>query len=219
MPRMDITPEILTHARTLDLATGGLLAENEREWSTRQTAATLTPYLAESLRILKEAGLDPTGITSPWDFGIHVEADYRLAITRAMAEVVGRRQTWYFLHTEAEALDLRSRVVSREGDARLVSIASQCGDYLWHTMETRDDGPAFIAAVADKYLTEDGRAGRLADLFHAGTPMVFHTHWQSLCSNGRATGLRALDEVGRRVAAAWGRDVRWVTCSELAAEL
>ncbi len=40
--------------------------------------------------------------------------------------------------------------------------------------------------------------------------------WQSLYSNGRGTGLRVLDEVGRRVAVAWGEDVRWLRCSDLA---
>jgi len=49
--------------------------------------------------------------------------------------------------------------------------------------------------------------------------MVFHTHWQSLYSNGRRTGLRVLDEVGRRVRAAWGEDIRWLKCSDLASEV
>ena len=40
MPRMDITPEILTHAAALDLKTGALLSENGRDWSTHQTATT-----------------------------------------------------------------------------------------------------------------------------------------------------------------------------------
>jgi hypothetical protein len=69
---------------------------------------------------------------------------------------------------------------------------------------------------------------------------VMLTHWQSLFSNGRQTGLRVLAEVGRRVRVAWGspREVssaredgtlgsstsrgeraRWVTCFELATEI
>ena len=96
---------------------------------------------------------------------------------------------------------------------------SQCGDHIWETMESRDDSPAYVRSVADRYLTEDGKAGRLAELFHAGTPMVFHTHWQSLYSNGRCTGLRVLDEIGRRIQGAWSGDVRWLTCSGLASEV
>jgi hypothetical protein len=119
----------------------------------------------------------------------------------------------------AQATEFRSSVVWREGDEWLVSIVSQCGDHIWETMENRDDSAAYVRSVADRYLTEDGRAGRLAELFRAGTPMVFHTHWQSLYSDGRGTGLRVLDEVGRRVARAWGEEVRWLKCSDLASEV
>ncbi len=219
MPLMDITPYILTNAKALDLDTYRLLDENERDWASHQAEATLTPYIAAALRFLNEVGLEATGVTSPWDFGAQVENDYRLAIRRAMKQVNDRGQTLYFLHTDARATDLRSSVVSRDGDEWLVSIVSQCGDHIWETMEMQDDSPAYVRSVADRYLTEDGNQGRLVELFSAGTPMVFHTHWQSLYSNGRRTGLRVLDEVGRRIACAWGKDARWLKCSDLASEV
>ncbi len=219
MPLMDITPEILTHAKTLDLDTFALLAENERDWASHQTEATLTPYIGASLRFLNEVGLEATGVTSPWDFGREVEDDYRLAIRRAMKQVNRRGQTWYFLHTNVQGTEFQSSVVARDGDEWLVSLVSQCGDLIWETMESRDESAAYARSVADRYLTEDGKAGRLAELFLAGTPLVFHTHWQSLYSNGRRTGLRVLDEIGRRIGAAWGKGVRWLKCSELASEV
>jgi hypothetical protein len=217
-PRMDITPEILTHTKAINLATHTLLAENEREWSTHQTAETLTPYIAEALWILKSVGLPATGVTSPWDFGSKVEPEYQRAIASAQQQVNGRRQTWYFLHQSGE-LSLQSKVVRREGDGWLVSIVAQCPDVFWQTMETKETGEAYVRSVADKLLTEDGQHGRAADLFRAGTPVVMLAHWQSLFSNGRKTGLRALDEVGRRVQAAWGSHVHWVTCFELAQQI
>ncbi|MBI2194051.1 MAG: hypothetical protein HYU36_18915 [Planctomycetes bacterium] len=219
MPFMDITPEILTHAKAVDIDTLSLLAENERDWASHQTAATLTPYIACALRLLNEVGLEATGVTSPWDFGREVEPDYRAAIRRAMKEVNRRGQTWYFLHTSSRGTEFLSQVVHREGDDWLVSLVSQAGDFLWRTMETKEAGPEVVRSVADLHLTEDGRNGRLAELFHAGTPIVFHTHWQSLYSNGRRTGLKALEEVGRRIARAWGAGARWVTCDELAREI
>ena len=218
-PRMDITPEILTHAGAVDLDTMGLLDENERDWASHQTHATLTPYIAAALRLLNEVGLEATGVTSPWDFGVEVESDYQHAIRTAMKEVNAREQTWYFLHTDGRGVEPRSQVVWREGDAWLVSIWSQCGDFIWDTMETAQTDDAYVCSVADRFLTEDGRAGRLAELLRAGVPIVFHSHWQSLYSNGRETGLRVLDEVGRRVQEARGDEVRWVKCSELAAEI
>ena len=219
MGQMDITPEILTHAAALDLETDALLSENERDWSTHQTETTLTPYIAHALRILKEAGLEATGVTSPWNFGQSVEEDYQRAIRAAIRQVSGRGQSWYFLHMDPRATKLLSRVVWREKEDWLVSIVSQCDDYFWPSQETTECSDEMVRAMACQLLTENGEGGRLAQLFRAGTPIVFHTHWQSLFSNGRRTGLRALAEVGRRIRAVWGADVQWMKCSELAAQV
>ncbi|MFC1525967.1 hypothetical protein ACFL6X_04050 [Candidatus Latescibacterota bacterium] len=214
-PLMDITPEILTHARAVDLETMTLLDENERDWSRRQTADALTPYIAHALQILGRVGLSAAGVTSPWNFGSEVEDHYREAICRAM-RAMGRGQTWYFLHADDEGTRFRSQVVRRDGEGWLVSLWSQVDDYLWATMETSAAGPEYVGHVADSYLTADGRGGRLAQLFAAGTPMVMCTHWQSLYSNGRRTGLRILDEVCRRARGLWDDQVTWTSCSDLA---
>jgi hypothetical protein len=160
--------------------------------------------------------LEATGVTSPWDFGIEVEAEYQLAMRTAMQQVNGRSQIWYFLHQENEKTDFHSRVVYREGDAWQVSLCSQVGDTIWNTMNSAETSAAYVGLVADEYLKEDGTSGRLAELFDAGTPIVWCTHWQSLYSNGRATGLRVLDEICRRVSALWGDEIEWMKCSELA---
>ena len=218
-PYMDISPEILTHAQALDLEAMELLPENENEWSKHQTADTLTPYIAYALKLLDEVGLEATGVTSPWSFGSEVEEEYRRAIVEAMLRVHGRKGSWYFLHTHTEGTEFRSQVVLREGDRYLVSIWAQVAEYLWHVMETGEGGPEVVRRVADRFVTEDGEGGRLAELFKAGTPMVLLTHWQSLFCDGRETGLKVLDEVCRRVKVNWGDKVRWVKCSELAEEV
>lgn len=216
-PRLDITPEILTHAQALDLDSMALFEENERDWSRHQSAATLTPYIGLALEILQRVGLPATGVTSPWDFGAQVEEEYRAAIRRALARVGGHERSWYFLHSDDTGVGLRSEVVWRDGESWVVSLWAQVPDYCWATMETRATGPAYVASVADAYLTEDGQRGRLAHLHAAGTPMVLCTHWQSLYTNGRRSGLFVLDEVCRRVSRAWGDQVRWMSCGELAA--
>ena len=214
-PCMDITPEILTHARALDLDSMTPLPVNERDWAEQQTAVTMTPYISHALQILQRVGLSPTGVTSPWDFGIGVEAEYRSAIRQAMSGI-GIEQTWYFLHADTVGTTLRSQVVWREQERWLVSIWSQVDDFLWQTMVAAREDSAYVATMADAYLTEDGSGGRLAELQTAGTPMVLCTHWQSLFSNGQRTGLRVLDEVCRRVDNCWGGQVRWTNCSDLA---
>jgi hypothetical protein len=216
VPLMDITPEILTHAEAVDIDNMTLLDENEQDWAFHQTETTLTPYIALSLRLLNQVGLEASGVTSPWYFGHDVEPDYQRAIRKAMQEVNRRGQTWYFLHIQTGGTDFHSQVVYQEGEQWLVSLCSQCKDYLWATMDTTDSSDAYIRSVADRYLTEDGQEGRFAELFNAGTPIVFHSHWQSFYSNGRHTGLQALAEVAKRMQKVWGSDVQWVKCSQLA---
>jgi len=216
---MDITPEIHTHAKTLDLETYRLLEENERDWASHQDESSLTPYIAKAIEFLAEVDLTATGVTSPWDFGREVEGEYQKAIRTALKQEGGIDRGFYFLHTDLESNEPCSKVVARDEDGWLVSVSSQCKDFLWDTMESTDEGADFVASIADQYLTEDGMRGRLAELFEAGIPIVFHSHWQSLFSNGRHTGLRAFDEVGRRIETVWGNAVRWVTCGELAEEI
>jgi hypothetical protein len=133
-----------------------------------------------------------------------------------MKRVNGRGQTWYFLHVNPKGTEFLSKVVRREKGDWLVSICSQSNDYFWCTMESRDVSEAYISQVADGLVTADGTGGRLVELFRAGIPIVIHSHWQSLYSNGRRTGLRALAEVGRRVDRIFGADLRWVKTSEMA---
>jgi hypothetical protein len=214
-PYMDITPEILTHARALDIETMTPLSINERNWAEDQTAVTMTPYIARALEILQSVGLSPTGVTSPWDFGIGVEEEYRVAVRQAMSGI-GVDQTWYFLHADRVSTEFRSHVAWRQDDRWLVNLWAQIDDYLWQTMESLRVDDAYIQSIADSYLTADGCRGRLAQLYTAGTPMVMMTHWQSLFSNGRRTGLKILNEVCRRVQGSLGDQVQWTHCSELA---
>jgi hypothetical protein len=208
----DITPEILTHAKTLDLSTMTLLEENEREWATHQTEETLTPYIAYALRILKDVGIDANGVTSPWDFGRVVEEEYRLSILNAQKQVYGRGQTWYFLHMNDRDTVFHSKAFHPTGreEEWVVSVVSQCGDLIWETMDRTETDEDYVRSIVDRYMR------RFSELIEADVPVVFHTHWQSLFSNGRRTGLKVLEEIGKEVERRWERKVRWTKCSELA---
>ncbi|MGQ9515188.1 MAG: hypothetical protein ACUVTL_09125 [Thermoproteota archaeon] len=71
--KFDFSPEGITHNLTLDLKTGRYIEKGESDWSQSQSRETLTPYIERSLRILRDAGIWCTGVTSPWVFGIAVE--------------------------------------------------------------------------------------------------------------------------------------------------
>jgi hypothetical protein len=214
-PRFDFCPEMITHDRAVNLTTGDLLDAGENEWSQTQGRDTLTPYVTRALDLLRRAGIDCTGVTSPWVFGRSVEGEYQAAIVAAQRAVYGRDVSWYFLHMLADRPETRPWVAVEDGPVRLVAIASTVDDVWWATIDSpRTDG-AWIDEIADTVLTRDGQGGAIRRVLDAGGWPVMLTHWQSLFSNGLETGLRVLDEVGRRVSDVLHEQVVWSTCSEL----
>jgi hypothetical protein len=98
-----------------------------------------------------------------------------------------------------------------------VSIWCGTGDYIWNTQEAGSaESQLTPQALADRYLTEDGSAGRLVDLLEGGGPLVLVTHWQSLFSNGSRLGLATYREIAKRVRAAIGDRVEWRKLSTIA---
>ena len=217
-PRWDISPEMLTHNKALDLATMKPLTEREDVWASHQDEATLTSYIARGLHILREAGLEPNGVTSPWAFGIEVEEAYANAISTALREVCGVRLGWYFLHADPRSPAVPPRVMRLDAarGTALVSIVSAARadsaghpDFAWRTQRGE-------SAEIDVLLTADGTGGRLAELFAQGSPLAFHTHWQSLFSNGSGAGLDALGTLIERINRVWGARIRWTSAHALA---
>ncbi len=211
----DFCPEGITHDLAVDLETGKLRNEGESSWSQRQDRAALAPYLARALGYLKDAGIDATGMTSPWVFGREVEGEYVAAIVEAHRKVTGRTRSWYFLHMLEKHPETRPWVAHRSEHAALVSIASTVDDVFWRTIDTPRADRELVSGLVDELLTGDGRAGRIRDALDAGGWPVLLTHWQSLFSNGLGTGLVVLEQVARRVRSSLGDEVRWTTCSEL----
>lgn len=204
-PLFDFTPEGITHNLTLDLSTGNMLPIGESDWSQTQNRETLTPYLVYQLELLKKAGIDANGFTSPWVFGIKVEREYILAMIEAQRRVYRRNFSWYFLHMIYDQPSLRPWVAYRDERACLVSIPATVPDLWWQTIDDPTVNPREIA----KSLYQ--RCRKIAG--EGGIPVVL-THWQSLFSNGLAIGLEALEELGRLVSQDSG--LEWTRCSELA---
>jgi hypothetical protein len=212
---MDLSPEMITHDLALDLPSGKLLDKGESVWSQSQDRSTLAPYITRALRYLKDAGLDATGVTSPWIFGQDVEGEYIASIVQAQRSVFGRERSWYFLHMMHKEPATRPWVAYRDGETALVSVASTVDDIIWQTIDSPRQDRAYILELTSQILTEDGRGGQVRQVLDAGGWPVLVTHWQSLFSNGLCTGLIVLEEVARRVRSALGEEVRWATCSEL----
>jgi hypothetical protein len=221
-PHFDFTPEGITHNLAVNLAawdgTGPYpyFPESETAWSQTQSRETLTPYLTHQMELLREAGIDASGVTSPWVFGIRVEPEYIASIVAAQRAVYGRTFSWYFLHMIYDRPELRPWIAHQEGDTTLVAIAATVRDCWWDTIDSPRTDAAFVNSVVDEMLTEDGRGGKIREILDAGGWPVLLTHWQSLFSNGLESGLAVLDELGRRIQETIADEVEWAPCSEMA---
>lgn len=219
-PRFDITPELLTHQAAYNLKNGNLFHIYEDEWVKRATVPEITDYLSLAFRILQNAGLTATGVTSPWDTGIHNETDYAEAIGRAYYRVFRRKFTWYFLHGLGESPPRRPWISwrSRRQGLMVVSVPALTSDPFWGTITAPTQALARRSALqgVDRMITRDGRQGRLRELFDRGYPLILLTHWQSLYSEGSGAGLVGLKELLVRIGRIFGNQVVWMTLSDLA---
>ena len=213
--KFDFCPEMLTHSYALDLTTGKFLEQNEHDWSQTQDRTTLTPYITKALELHKAAGIDATGVTSPWAFGIDVEEEYIAALIAAQKAVYDRDLSWYFLHVLPDKPELRPWIAGKDGDKVLVSIPATVGD-IFAECEAEETSEEFINGVADKFITCDGKDGAIIRVLDAGGWPILLAHWWSLNSGGRETGLKVLDIVGRRVNELLGDKVIWMNAMELA---
>ena len=201
-PRFSFCPEMLTHKQAVDLATGEMLPLREDEWASTQDRETLTPYIARALTLLKEAGIRAVGVTSPWVFGIEVEDEYARAVSEAVWQVWGEKESWYFCRSRRDEPGAGPWVAYEGGGRRVVSIPATTHDWLREEIEASPDAgcdEASVLRMADRLLTEDGSDGQVARALGMGSMPVILTHWPSLFSNGTGMGLRALRTVARRI--------------------
>jgi len=215
MPRFSVGPEMLTHNKAVDLRTGEALELNERDWAVGKDRSVLTPYIARAFSLLKEAGIESCGVTSPWNFGITVEEEYVAAISRAAWEVYGIPNTWYFLRGLRDTPHARPWIALEDGERCVVSIPATARDCFWQSIHTPDQSEAFVSRMADELLTEDGKSGEIVRILENDSWPILITHWQSLLSNGLGTGLRALAEVGRRIGMHYANQLEWMSYEEI----
>lgn len=222
MPRFDVTPEVLTHTRALDLASGALLAQSEHEWMGQHDEDQLSRYMARSVALLDEVGLPPGGLTQPCNFPGD-ELVYAHALQRAFRERGRSGVIYYFLHVLGRAARVRPTVTlcDRAGRSCVVSIPSATGDEFWPSQpaEARRRGlaePATVDEMADRLIDARGERGRLVDLLRTESDLILLTHWQSLYSDGSGLGLRALAEVVDRIDGLLGDRVLWLRADDLA---
>lgn len=215
IPAFSIGPEMLTHHKTIDIETGLDLDIREDEWASTQDRTTLTPYIARALSILSDVGIDSIGVTSPWKFGIQVEEEYVQAISRAVKDVSKSEVSWYFLRGLRDVPNAKPWIALEEDGRTVVSIPPTTWDVTAATIDSTDTSDEFVNQLADKLISLDGKSGQIIRVLQTGGYPILIAHWQCLASNGLYTGLRVLDEVGRRINLHLSDRVEWMSYEEI----
>ncbi len=219
-PNWDIHSEMISHTRVIDTKSGLPFPEatpdwmENWEWSQSRSGDELGEYIAYSLQILKEAGFDCDGVTTPGGFGHRNIPNLAAGTKNAVHEVFGHRVAHFFRDVITEpgksvepqifhATDLDSDHASCA-----VHIIACTGDWFggWDGLTPGDP---------DKFITPDGSGGRMVEVIDAGQPAVFICHWPGIYYNGEKLGFEIFKTVVDRLQQKYDH-LLWMKLTEIA---
>ena len=220
MPNWDIHPEMITHTRVIDLATGRPFPEisnatMENSYpQQKKSVDELAAYLAYALKILKNCDLPCEGITTPGGFGNMVKSELGLAVRQAVGDVFAAEVPHYFKYVSGgkeSAVPKLEHVEGRESNAPrfVVNVPAGTGD--WFGSWEGDHEPE-----GHRYASDDGQSGRMVELIERGEPAVMLCHWPGLYCNGTKTGFEHFQRVVRALESRFRDTTLWMKISELA---
>ncbi|MGC6467544.1 MAG: hypothetical protein ACON38_08200 [Akkermansiaceae bacterium] len=224
-PDWDIHSEMISHTRVLDLKTGRPFPEISRHTMENSfpdkpvSVDHLTDYIACSLQILKNAGLHCDGFTTPGGFGNLVKSELSLAAHQAVRSVYNTEIPHYFkyLHTDpTRSTNPRLEHVSglKTPDPKCtVNIMAGTGDWFggWDGVSAGD-----IDQSADKFITEDGKSGRMVEMIERNEPAIMLCHWPGIYCNGEETGFTIFQKAVERLNHHFSDRTAWMKLSEIA---
>jgi len=187
----DLTPEMLTHTRVVDLNTWQLTEQWEQGAWVDPPVEVLTDYIATAMQLLKNVGIACEGVTSPGGFGRRKEAAYSRAVLDAARRVNGNSRPFYFLHlTHSELPGVPIWHADKDTGVAIASIVSCAGDWFGAT--------GYDVADPDLFITEDQQGGRLPAVLAAERPCVLVGHWPCFYANEQI-GFKVLKKVKQRL--------------------
>jgi hypothetical protein len=220
LPDWDIHPEMISHTRVIDVATGRPLPEAGpgamENWypPAKKSVDELSAYVAYALRILRNCDLPCEGITTPGGFGTGVEAELSRAVGEAVRDVFGAELPHYFKYVAEGKEDPRPRLEHVRGlgtgDVRaVVNVPAAAGDWFggWE-----GDEPSRGHLYADA----EARTGRMVELVERGSPAVMYCHWPGLYTHGTKEGFRDFQKVVLALAGRFSDRTAWMKLSEIA---
>jgi hypothetical protein len=219
-PRFDIHPEMISHTRIIDLATGRPRAEisaatMENSYPCgKKSVDELASYLAYALRILGNCGLACEGITTPGGFGNGVNSELSLAVQQAVGDVFKAEIPHYFKYVSEAAESTRPvlehvRGLTSDAPRVTVNVPAATGD--WFGGWDGNEPPR-----GHRYATDDAAGGRMVELIERGEPAVMLCHWPGLYSHGTKRGLEAFKRVVLALEGRFAHRTRWMTISAMA---
>ena len=220
VPNWDIHPEMITHTRVIDLATGHPYPDHSTrfmenwEWTTGRSADEIAAYLTYALRILRDIGLPAEGVTTPGGFGAKARPELSMATLQAVRHVYKAEIPHYFRDVVAQGPgSVAPRVENASGldgsDPRcVVSVVACTGDWTGGWDNTPPGG-------ADLFITADLQSGRMVEVIERGDVAVMMSHWTGIYWDGQEVGFKVFQEVVRRLHARFDNLV-WMKLSEIA---
>ena len=220
VPDWDIHPEMITHTRVIDLKTGRPLEEissatMENSYPReKKSVDELAAYLAYALKILKNCGFHCDGITTPGGFGNFVKPELSLAVEQSVKDVYQVEIPHYFKYVISgkESTEPNLEHVIKKGDKPVsftVNIPAGTGDWFGSWEGDAESQP-------DRYITKDGRGGRMAELIARNEPALFLCHWPGMYCNGTKSGFHAFQQVVTSLNDNHGDRIIWMKLSEIA---
>jgi hypothetical protein len=220
VPNWDITPEMVTHTRLIDVTTGRPVepagpATMENSYPPeKKSADELAGYIAYALRILKNCEIPCTGITTPGGFGNKCKPELSVAVRQAVADVFAAEVPFYFKYISEKDQSTHPRLEAVDGAATdapkfVVNVPASIGDEFggWD-----GDRPP----QGHLYASDDATSGRMVELIERGEPAVMFGHWAGLYGNGSKKGFeqakRAIAAINQRFA----DRILWMKSSEMA---
>jgi hypothetical protein len=220
VPNWDIHPEMCTHTRVIDIRTGVPFPEfstkfmENWDWCTGRSADEIGGYMAYALGILKNIGLNCEGITTPGGFGGTARPALAQGTFEAVRSVFKAEVPHYFRDLFAEGDRSVAPLVQNAADLGtddpkcVVHIIACTGDWTGGWDATEPGG-------VDKFITADGKAGRMVDVITRGEPALMLAHWTGIYHNGKELGFHIMQEVVKRLHARFDH-LHWMKLGEVA---
>ncbi len=218
-PNWDIHSEMISHTRVIDTKTGLPFPEaspdfmENWEWSQEKSADELGEYIAYSLQVLKDAGLNCEGVTTPGGFCHRNIPNLALATKQAVRDVYGGNIAHFFrsLYTE-KGKSVAPQIFNAEGlDTEDPSCAVHTigctGDWFggWDGLTPGD---------ANRFITADLSEGRMVDVIESGEPAIMVCHWPGIYYNGEKLGFNIFKTVVHRLHQKYDHLI-WMKLSEI----